>query len=133
MKSTIVIIVIALIVGLAAGGIYFMNSGRTNQTEKSQTFADVQTQVEQGAKLYDVRTAEEFAAGHFERAENLPLADIQAGKFPSIDKETMLFIYCQSGNRSAQATELLHKAGFPNITDLGGLSDVEAIGGTLTK
>lgn len=135
MRTTIVIIITALAFGTLLGGLYAMqrNQGRTTQTEKSQTFADVRTQVEQGAKLYDVRTAEEYAEGHFAPAENLPLQDIEQGKLPAVDKSTMLYVYCRTGSRSAQAAAKLRDAGFTQITDLGGLTDVQSIGGTLTK
>ena len=94
-------------------------------------FAVIQSKIKDGAQLLDVRTAEEFDSGHFAGAINLDVEDIIAGKLPDAAKDTQLYVYCRSGNRSAQAVFLLKQAGFTNITDLGGLSDVESIGGTL--
>lgn len=96
-------------------------------------FAVIQSKIKDGAQLLDVRTAEEFDYGHFAGAINLDVEDIIAGKLPDAAKDTQLYVYCRSGNRSAQAVSLLKQAGFTNITDLGGLSDVESIGGTLVR
>ena len=96
-------------------------------------FAVIQSKINDGAQLLDVRTAEEFDSGHFAGAINLDVEDIIAGKLPDAAKDTQLYVYCRSGNRSAQAVSLLKQAGFTNITDLGGLTDVESIGGTLTN
>ena len=96
-------------------------------------FAVIQSKIKDGAQLLDVRTAEEFDSGHFAGAINLDVEDIIAGKLPEAAKHTQLYVYCRSGNRSAQAVSLLKQAGFTNITDLGGLTDVESIGGTLTN
>ncbi len=99
----------------------------------TRRFAAIQDEIKQGALLLDVRTSEEFAAGHFENATNLPLAKIQAGQYPNVDKNTTIYVYCRSGNRSAQAKQLLEKAGFAKVEDLGGLEDVEKMGGNLNK
>ena len=96
-------------------------------------FAVIQSKINDGAQLLDVRTAEEFDSGHFAGAINLDVEDIIAGKLPDAAKHTQLYVYCRSGNRSAQAVSLLKQAGFTKITDLGGLTDVESIGGTLTN
>ena len=96
-------------------------------------FAVIQSKIKDGAQLLDVRTAEEFDSGHFAGAINLDVEDIIAGKLPDAAKHTQLYVYCRSGNRSAQAVSLLKQAGFTNITDLGGLADVESIGGTLAN
>ena len=96
-------------------------------------FAVIQSKIKDGAQLLDVRTAEEFDSGHFAGAINLDVEDIIAGKLPDAAKDAQLYVYCRSGNRSAQAVSLLKQAGFTNITDLGGLTDVESIGGTLAN
>ncbi len=98
---------------------------------KASDFDNIARDVESGALLLDVRTAQEFEAGHFEGATNLDVVDIQKGKKPDVDKLTQIYVYCRSGNRSSVATELLKEAGFKNIRDLGGLADVQRLGGKL--
>lgn len=95
-------------------------------------FAGIQDDIKNGAILLDVRTDSEFKTGHFTGATNLDIEDISNGKFPEVAKDTRIYVYCRSGNRSAQATLLLEKAGFSAVTDLGGLDDIEAIGGILS-
>lgn len=100
---------------------------------QTKEFAGIQADIKNGAQLIDVRTAEEFSVGHFDGAINLPLDKIQSGEYPTVDKSTTLYVYCRSGNRSAQAKQLLEKAGFSKVKDLGGLSDVEKLGGVLIQ
>lgn len=80
--------------------------------------------VSEDAVVIDVRTADEYAAGHLDGAQ---LLDLNAGEFeraiPSLDPEVEYFVYCRSGNRSGQAVELLKQAGFENVTDLGAMED----------
>ncbi len=126
------IIVIISIVVISLGALIWLNN-TSRPTAPALTFDTVQRDVAGGGKLYDVRTNEEFTASHFKNATNWPVTDMAAGKLPDIAKETRLYVYCRSGNRSSQATTLLKKAGFTNVIDLGGLAKVESIGGTLIK
>ncbi len=103
-----------------------------NEPAAKLSFATVSNEVaKKSATLLDVRSSEEYASGHFAGAVNLDVENIRAGKLPDSAKTQPLYIYCRSGNRSAQATELLKAAGYTAVTDLGGLDDVEAMGGTL--
>lgn len=126
-KVTFVIIGILVI----AFGVIALKSNNTPTQSSSISFAAVQSDVKSGAKLYDVRTSQEYTSAHFENAENLSLQNMQAGKLPEVPKTTKIYVYCQSGNRSSQAAKLLKEAGFINVTDLGGLQDVQEIGGKL--
>lgn len=127
-KATIVLIGILIVV---VGVVTQKSSDDAPAKSSSANFSTVQTDVNSGAKLYDVRTSQEYASGHFENAKNWPLLDMQASKLPNISKTTKIYVYCKSGNRSSQAARLLTDAGFSNVTDLGGLQDVQKIGGKL--
>lgn len=132
----LVIIVIILITGLGVYGIATSKDSSPPQQQPQQqakTFASIQSDVKLGAKLYDVRTAAEYKAGHFENAINFSLQDMQAGKLPDVAKDNKVYVYCQSGNRSAQAAAILKQAGFTNVIDLGGLQDVQSTGGKLIQ
>ena len=98
---------------------------------QTRQFAAVQEDVKNGAQLIDVRTTEEFKAGHFAESINVPLDKIQSGEFPNVAKNTTIYLYCRSGNRSSQAKQLLEKAGFTNVKDLGGLENIQKLGGIL--
>lgn len=86
-------------------------------------------EVSEDTILLDVRTPEEFAAGHLEGAQLIDFngGDIP-GAIPSLDPEAEYLVYCRSGNRSGQAIELMAAAGFTNLTNLGSLE--QAAGAT---
>lgn len=129
MKRTWIIIGIALAV---FGGLIWLSvTNKQDTPAPALSFSMVQQDVSSGAKLYDVRTASEYAEGHFKGAVNWSLQDMQAGKLPTASKDTKIYVYCHSGNRSSQATAILQDAGYTNVTDLHGLTNVEALGGTL--
>lgn len=74
------------------------------------------------AVLLDVRTKEEYESGHIENSENIPLQQIQKVFDKITDKNTPLFVYCQSGARSSSATTALKQMGYLNVTNIGGIS-----------
>ncbi len=62
----------------------------------------------QEIQLLDVRTPEEFAAGHFPNAINIPLNTLNA--LPkSFKQESLVYVVCQSGRRSEKAIKKLLK------------------------
>ena len=72
----------------------------------------------------DVRTAEEFAAGHVESAVNIPYEEIGARiSEVTTDSEAVIYLYCRSGRRSGIALETLEASGFSNAVNVGGLED----------
>lgn len=83
------------------------------------------------ARLLDVRTREEWDAGHAASAELLPLARLQAGALPRLPKSTKVFVYCRSGRRAAIAVRILRSAGFDDVTNIGGLEQWRQAGGSL--
>ena len=69
--------------------------------------------------LLDVRTPEEFAAGHIPGAVNIPVDDLAVppGRIPR-DRE--IAAYCQVGQRGYLATRILLQAGFSAVNIGGG-------------
>jgi len=132
------------IIGVLIGGFFLLSSpdnGKSNDatvagastTAQPKTFSQIQQAVADGGRLLDVRTPEEYAAGHIEEATNFPLQDLQAGTMPGTDKKQTIFVYCHSGNRSGQATTILKNAGYTNIVDLGAMTHVQSLGGKVVK
>ncbi len=70
--------------------------------------------------LLDVRTPAEFAGGHITGAANIAVETLQE-HLGEIPRDQPIVLYCRSGNRSAQAAQLLAAAGFTDIYDLGGI------------
>ena len=70
-----------------------------------------------GAVLLDVRTPEEYAAGHVPGSLNIPLDRISGAR---LEKGAPLFVYCRSGARSGQACAILRQRGF-EAANIGGI------------
>lgn len=73
---------------------------------------------QQGAKIIDVRTPQEFAGGHAKGAINIPLDQI-GRKAASLNKEHTYLMCCRSGMRSASAAAQLKGLGFKNVYNAG--------------
>lgn len=86
------------------------------------TAADAHRLVEHGALLLDVRTPEEFRAGHIEGAINIPVQVLEQRMAELGAHERDIVVYCRSGNRSGRAKQMLHAAGYTSIHDLGPMS-----------
>lgn len=72
--------------------------------------------------IVDVRTPEEFAAAHVAGAINIPVETIADAPAALANKDQTIFLYCRSGNRSAQAAGKLAQLGYTDLVDFGGLS-----------
>ena len=75
------------------------------------------------AMLIDVRDKNEYAAGHLQGARNIPLSTIDKAVSAIHDKDMPLYVYCLSGGRSRKAVSALKKAGYTNVTNIGGIED----------
>ena len=77
--------------------------------------------VQPNSVVIDVRTAGEFAGGKLRGARNI---DIMSSNFVSqiknLPKDKTYLIYCRSGNRSAQAGDIMGEEGFENVKNLAG-------------
>ena len=75
-----------------------------------------------GAVLLDVRTPEEYRSGHIPGSKNIPLQTIDSVSTIVENKDTSLYVYCQSGARSRQAAGLLQQMGYTNVNNIGGIA-----------
>ena len=81
-------------------------------------------QTESGYLIVDVRTAQEYAAGHLPNAVNIPNESIGKEMPPQLpDTEQLIFVYCRSGRRSKEAAQKLADMGYLNIVEMGGIND----------
>lgn len=72
-------------------------------------------------QIVDVREAPEFIdrLGHLPGARLVPLSQLM-DRIGELDRERPVVAVCRSGVRSAQASVLLTKAGFPQVANLAG-------------
>jgi len=74
----------------------------------------------------DVRTVAEYQQGHKKDAINIPHTAIgQRIKSITTDKAAKIHLYCAAGVRAGIAKATLKRMGYSNVTNEGGLSDVQ--------
>ncbi|WP_310396056.1 rhodanese-like domain-containing protein [Hymenobacter sp.] len=89
----------------------------------TQLLADPKTLV------LDVRTPEEYAAGHLQRAQNLNFRSSDFGQQVSkLNPQGHYVLYCASGNRSGQAAALMQRQGIADVVNAGGYTALKAAG-----
>lgn len=75
----------------------------------------------QAPLILDVRTDQEFKAGHIEGAVNIPYDQLSAeNELLTAHKERDIIIYCRSGRRAQVAHNTLQWKGFKKLIDLNG-------------
>ena len=74
------------------------------------------------AVLLDVRTPAEYRSGHIPGSKNISLDAIDSVGSVAENKDTALYVYCQSGARSRQAAGLLRQMGYTNVNNIGGIA-----------
>jgi phage shock protein E len=76
--------------------------------------------------VIDVRSKQEFDAGHFSTAINIPHDQI-ANQIKQLEpyKQKTILLYCHSGNRSAAALNVLRQKGFENVVNAGGYEAIK--------
>ena len=81
--------------------------------------------IQNGAKVFDVRSPGEFSGQHYEGAINIPVDEVaqRLSEFGD-DKSTAIIVYCGSGMRSGKAKQVLENSGFSNVVNGGGISDM---------
>ncbi len=98
--------------------------------------AEAQQIVEEGdSVILDVRTPEEFAAGHLPGAININVESSDfADRVTGLDESTETLVYCRTGNRSGVATDEMADLGFTTMSDLqGGIEAWSAEGGEVVQ
>ena len=71
--------------------------------------------------VLDIRTAEEFEAGHIEDAVNIDFySDEFREDLSKLDKSKTYLVYCRSGGRSQRSLSTFNELSFENIVHLNG-------------
>ncbi|WP_062299340.1 FAD-dependent oxidoreductase [Demequina maris] len=76
--------------------------------------------LEDGARLVDVRTPEEYGIHHLPGAESVPLATFREAVKSWTDKDQPIRLYCAVGFRSYLAHRILVQNGFTDVKTLSG-------------
>jgi rhodanese-related sulfurtransferase len=80
--------------------------------------------------IVDVRTPEEYAAGHIAGAKNIDIAsDTFEAELNKLDKTKPILVHCGAGGRSTTSLSTFKKLGFKTVTHLdGGMKAWKAAG-----
>ncbi|MCU0382533.1 MAG: rhodanese-like domain-containing protein [Cyclobacteriaceae bacterium] len=99
--------------------VYFTCDGQGSNKVDTQKFESLLKQ--KNGVLLDVRTTEEFNAGHLPGAMLLDYYNDDFKKSAAqLDKTKPVFVYCKTGGRSKSATSILRDLGFKEVYDLDG-------------
>jgi len=122
------------ITGIFIFMMFFFSSGVRAQADTIDVQKFIELQNE-GYKVIDVRTPEEFSEGFIEGAVNINFLDTEfKANIDKLDKEGNYLVYCKSGGRSKKALHLMKDIGFINVYSLtGGIKAWSAEGNPLSK
>ena len=72
--------------------------------------------------LVDVRTADEYGAGHIDGARNIDVLkdDFKSEAVANLPKTKTIAVYCRSGKRSLKAARILANEGYEVVNIRGG-------------
>lgn len=71
--------------------------------------------------LLDVRSPEEFFAGHLSGAVNIPVEELEY-RLGELRRDHMIIVYCGHGSKSLMAARFLDRMGFWVMAAAGGLA-----------
>ncbi len=78
---------------------------------------------EEGYIIMDARSQDEFDQGHIPGAIVLPHTEVREKAEELLpDKDQKILVYCRSGNRSKQASQVLVELGYTNVIEFGGIN-----------
>jgi rhodanese-related sulfurtransferase len=80
---------------------------------------DEVSRLQEDSLLLDVRTTDEFEAGHIKSAINIPVDEIRQGMH-ELPRDRKIYIYCQAGLRGYLAHRILRQNGFNDVYNLSG-------------
>ena len=96
------------------------NSYQQITQEAAKEMMDTQEVV-----LLDVREQHEYDSGHIPGSVLLPVGTITEDTAAAVidDLDTVVLVYCRSGNRSKTASQALIDLGYTKVYEFGGIND----------
>jgi len=96
------------------------NSYQQITQETAKEMMDTQEVV-----ILDVREQHEYDSGHIPGAILLPVSTIAEETAATVidELDTVVLVYCRSGNRSKTASQSLVDLGYTNVYEFGGIND----------
>ncbi|MDB5962060.1 MAG: sulfurtransferase [Massilia sp.] len=126
--------IFTVVIVLVSGG-YLLFAGLGRGGKRASPLEVTQLINRGKPTIVDVRTPEEFAAGHLRDAKNIPLADLST-RIGELEKSKArpVVVVCQTGARADKAVRQLSAAGFADVVRLdGGLAAWQTAGLPVAK
>ena len=119
MKRIHTLILAMLLVLSGCGGTTMENTYQQITQEEAKDMMDTQEVI-----VLDVREQDEFDTGHIPEAVLLPVGTITKDAAAAVidDLDTVVLVYCRSGNRSKTASQVLADLGYTNVYEFGGIN-----------
>lgn len=131
MKFLIDNIWLVLIALLSGGALAWPNLSRGKNS--LNTLQATQLLNKGKVQILDVRSADEFSAGHLRQSRHIPVAEL-ATRVGELDKARPVLVICQSGPRAQRGAAQLRRAGFGEVFVLaGGFTEWQAQGLPIAK
>ena len=119
MKRILALMSAMLLVLTGCGGTTVENTYQQITQEAAKDMMDTQEVI-----ILDVREQDEFDAGHITNAVLLSVGtitkDTASAVIPELD--SVVLVYCRSGNRSKTASKTLVDLGYTNVYEFGGIN-----------
>lgn len=138
-KLVKIITLSAVVIFVFGAGFFLMNSGQSKSGTPSGILnaAELKNALEKEDDfvLVDVRTSDEYEAGHLDGSKLVPLDTIERNAENVLtDKNKKLYVYCRTGRRSAEAVGILKNKGYTNVHDVsGGITAWQSSGYPISK
>lgn len=117
MFGIILLVIVLLMAG--CGKTTVENQYQQISQEEAKNMMDTQEVI-----VLDVREQSEFDAGHIPEAVLLPVGTITEATAAAVipEKDSVVLVYCRSGNRSKTASQALVDLGYTNVFEFGGIN-----------
>ena len=114
MSQNMMILLLVLLVG------FYIFSNRPPKGVETIGVEELKEYQKKGALILDVRTPEEYRAGHIPGSKNQPVGPEFLAGLPK-DKTKPIVVYCRSGKRAADAERQLLKRGYEQVYHFGSI------------
>jgi len=113
-KVSFLFILVILLLAVSVSDRRVWASGYTNVTaEQSKVMIDSNPLL----VILDVRNQSEYDSGHIRNARLIPLSQLES-RLGELDQNRVILVYCQTGGRSASASQILASNNFTQVYNM---------------